>query len=329
MTLENFKSLLPGNVITFSTTLCWRVSNVTEEIIELTELATGITKTIRFDKIDGNDYLAKYIANCNVLMPLTHDLLNELKLVDADIKDVEFDKDFVFVKGGTFQMGSETGDSDEQPVHSVTLSDFYMCDHTVTQAEWEAIMGNNPSYFKGDDRPVESVSWDDAQEYIKKLNANTYIVPSAHLQQNNNSVSVYSRTQPTNTFAYSGVWNPNFVHGYGSSGGVIEVWQNTTSLSNISTNYTSFITAVRRGSGTADAVEIYKAGVSIRTDTYSSQALQANNYYLGAVNNNGTTQWYTTVNMAFASLGESLTDVEATNYYTAVQAFQTTLGRQV
>ena len=159
--------------------------------------------------------------------------------------------------------------------------------------------------------------------------ANTYIVPSAHLQQNNNSVSVYSRTQPTNTFAYSGVWNPNFVHGYGSSGGVIEVWQNTTSLSNISTNYTSFITAVRRGSGTADAVEIYKAGVSIRTDTYSSQALQANNYYLGAVNNNGTTQWYTTVNMAFASLGESLTDVEATNYYTAVQAFQTTLGRQV
>lgn len=159
--------------------------------------------------------------------------------------------------------------------------------------------------------------------------ANTYIVPSAHLQQNNNSVSVYSRTQPTNSFGYSGASNPNFLHGYGGSGGVIEVWQNTSSLSNISTNYTSFITAVRRGSGTADAVEIYKAGVSIRTNTYSSQALQANNYYLGAVNNNGTSVFYATVNMAFASIGDGLSDTEAANYYTAVQAFQTTLGRQV
>ena len=159
--------------------------------------------------------------------------------------------------------------------------------------------------------------------------ANTYIVPSAHLQQNNNSVSVYSRTQPTNTFAYSGALNPNFIHGYGNIGGVIEVFQNTSSLSSISTNYTSFITAVRRGSGTADAVEIYKAGVSIRTDTYSSQNLQANNYYLGAVNNNGTAMFYATVNMAFASIGDGLSDTEAANYYTTVQAFQTTLNRQV
>jgi hypothetical protein len=158
--------------------------------------------------------------------------------------------------------------------------------------------------------------------------ANTHLVPSAHLQQNNNSTSIYSRTQPANSFGYSGALSPNFLNGYGNNGNVIEVWQNTPTISNINTSYTSLVTAVRRGSGTADAVEIYKAGVSIRTDSYSSQSLGANNYYLGAVNNIST-QWYAAINMAFASLGESFTDTEAANYYTAVQAFQTTLGRQV
>jgi formylglycine-generating enzyme required for sulfatase activity len=47
---------------------------------------------------------------------------------------------------------------------------FYLGTYLVTQAEWEAVMGNNPSYFKGDDLPVEKVSWDDVQEFIKKLN---------------------------------------------------------------------------------------------------------------------------------------------------------------
>jgi hypothetical protein len=158
--------------------------------------------------------------------------------------------------------------------------------------------------------------------------ANTHLVPSAHLQQNNNSTSVYSRTQPANSFGYSGALLPNFLNGYGGNGNVIEVWQNTSTLSNISTSYTSLITAVRRGSGTADAVEVYKAGVSIRTDSYSSQTLVGNNYYLGAVNNISA-QFYAAINMAFASLGEGFTDTEAANLYTAVQAFQTTLARQV
>ncbi len=81
--------------------------------------------------------------------------------------------EMVFVEGGTFEMGSNKGDSDEKPVHKVTVNSFYMGKYEVTQKQWKAIMGNNPSYFKGDDLPVENVSWNDVQEFIKKLNQTT------------------------------------------------------------------------------------------------------------------------------------------------------------
>ena len=74
------------------------------------------------------------------------------------------------VMGGSFMMGSDEGES-EQPIHRVQLSDFYMCEHPVTQAVWAYFMGSNPSHFKDEQRPVEMVSWLDAQEFIKKLNA--------------------------------------------------------------------------------------------------------------------------------------------------------------
>ena len=83
----------------------------------------------------------------------------------------------VWVAGGTFRMGatSEQGSeiSDEKPVHSVTLSGYYIGKTEVTQALWQAVMGSNPSYFEGDDLPVEQVSWDDCQEFIRKLNSLT------------------------------------------------------------------------------------------------------------------------------------------------------------
>lgn len=94
--------------------------------------------------------------------------------------------EMVFVQGGTFQMGSTSEQKDcyddEKPVHSVTLSDFYIGKYPVTQGQWQKVMGNNPSRFKGDERlPVESVSWDDVQVFLKKLNAQTgqeYRLPS-------------------------------------------------------------------------------------------------------------------------------------------------------
>ena len=84
----------------------------------------------------------------------------------------------VQVKGGRFQMGGtpEQGSdvySDEKPVHEVTLSDYYMGKYEVRQSEWEAVMGSNPSRFKGADLPVERVSWEDCHEFIGRLNALT------------------------------------------------------------------------------------------------------------------------------------------------------------
>ncbi|MBQ3247468.1 MAG: formylglycine-generating enzyme family protein [Alistipes sp.] len=86
--------------------------------------------------------------------------------------------EMVFVKGGTFTMGAtpEQGKAacgDEKPAHSVTVSDFYIGKYEVSQAQWEAVMGENPSHYKGENRPVESVSWNDIQEFIEKLNAKT------------------------------------------------------------------------------------------------------------------------------------------------------------
>jgi formylglycine-generating enzyme required for sulfatase activity len=86
----------------------------------------------------------------------------------------DFGIEMVYVKGGTFQMGSNDGDSDEKPVHTVTVSDFYIGKYEVTQKQWREIMGNNPSNFKNcDNCPVEMVSWNDVQEFIKKLNQKT------------------------------------------------------------------------------------------------------------------------------------------------------------
>jgi len=81
--------------------------------------------------------------------------------------------EFVLVPAGTFKMGSTTGDADERPVHQVTISKaFYLGKYEVTQGQWQAVMGTNPSAFPGDpNRPVDQVSWDEAQAFINKLNA--------------------------------------------------------------------------------------------------------------------------------------------------------------
>lgn len=79
------------------------------------------------------------------------------------------------VEGGTFTMGATTeqgsdANSDEKPTHQVTLSDFSIGETEVTQELWQAVMGSNPSYFSGNQQPVEKVSWNDCQTFITKLN---------------------------------------------------------------------------------------------------------------------------------------------------------------
>ena len=86
--------------------------------------------------------------------------------------------DMVRVEAGTFTMGAtpemENPWDGEKPTHQVTLTnDYYIGKYEVTQALWQAVMSNNPSYFKGDNLPVEKVSWNDCQEFISKLNTIT------------------------------------------------------------------------------------------------------------------------------------------------------------
>jgi len=80
--------------------------------------------------------------------------------------------EFVFVNGGCYQMGSNNIDN-TKPVHPVCVSAFSMGKTEVTQAQWAKVMGNNPSRFKqcGPECPVEYVSWNEAQHFIKKLNS--------------------------------------------------------------------------------------------------------------------------------------------------------------
>jgi sulfatase modifying factor 1 len=84
----------------------------------------------------------------------------------------------VFVEGGTFMMGctAEQGDEcykNEKPAHQVTLSSYYIGKYLVTQEQWEAVMGNNPSEIKGARHPVECVNWDDIQVFLERLNTQT------------------------------------------------------------------------------------------------------------------------------------------------------------
>ncbi|MCL1916602.1 MAG: formylglycine-generating enzyme family protein [Desulfovibrionaceae bacterium] len=83
--------------------------------------------------------------------------------------------EFVLIRAGSFFMGGDEADQDtdedELPLHEVRISrDFYMGRHLVTQAEWERVMGENPSHFLGSARPVENVSWDDVQVFLQSLN---------------------------------------------------------------------------------------------------------------------------------------------------------------
>jgi formylglycine-generating enzyme required for sulfatase activity len=92
--------------------------------------------------------------------------------------------EFVLIPAGEFPMGADNGTDDEKPVHRVRISKpFYLGIYEVTQSQWQTIMNNNPSAFQGDSNlPVENVSWDDVQEFLRKLHARegrtTYRLPT-------------------------------------------------------------------------------------------------------------------------------------------------------
>ena len=94
------------------------------------------------------------------------------RAVKDDKDSLISEPEMVAIKGGCFQMGSP-GSDDFEKQHQVCVKDFQIGKYEVTQAQWQSVMGNNPSSFKGENLPVEQVSWNDVQAFLKKLNATT------------------------------------------------------------------------------------------------------------------------------------------------------------
>jgi sulfatase modifying factor 1 len=138
--------------------LNWKQSFFFASILAALVLAAIIGSFLYSKKRDK-----KPIPSKTTVQPIAH--------VDSLAKQTaEASSGMVLIKGGTFMMGSNTGYADEKPVHKVTVSGLYMDKTEITQAEYERVMGANPSIFK-DCRncPVEQVSWDDADAYCRKV----------------------------------------------------------------------------------------------------------------------------------------------------------------
>ena len=138
---------------------------------EISEFISSLNDSICSSANNGRQSEAKNIEETIIVsaIPVKKSIEQSRKF---SIKGVEFE--MLYIEGGTFNMGSDfsEGDSyrDEQPLHNVTLDDFYMGQTVVTQELWTAVMGSNPSNKKGDNLPVENVSWEDCQSFITKLN---------------------------------------------------------------------------------------------------------------------------------------------------------------
>ena len=164
--------------------------------------------------------------------------------------------------------------------------------------------------------------------------ANSYLTPSTSLSLNNNHISFYSRTQ-----------TPGYILNYGvdigaaDTGNVnmldIEIKYGGRYYENNQNSYSSpFSDTLNNGLFlnsriVSGSFKGYRNGTSEGTISISSTGLSSHPIFLGARNNGGVAAFYTNRECSLASIGDGLTDTEAANFYTAVQAFQTTLGRQV
>ena len=128
-----------------------------------------------------NKFLAiiSVVAACIIAVLVGIDSCNDRRAANNNISTRSYTVNgvsfkMVAVEGGTFKMGAtaeqQNPESDEKPVHDVTLGNYCMGETEVTQALWQAVMGSNPSYFSGSNNPVENVSYNDCITFINKLN---------------------------------------------------------------------------------------------------------------------------------------------------------------
>ena len=139
-------------------------SNRTYELIVVTYPQYAITQNVTNQSLDSQQFT-----------PQTHPTVSD-NTISIPVKD-GISIDMVRVEAGTFTMGATPEMKDSlsmyfaKPTHRVTLTnDYYIGKYEVTQALWQTVMGNNPSYFKGDNLPVEQVSWKDCKKFLSKLN---------------------------------------------------------------------------------------------------------------------------------------------------------------
>ncbi len=123
--------------------------------------------------------MRNFVIGCIVLFTMAGTAFSETKeppkKLTADLGG-GVKMEMVLIPAGEFKMGSPDSDKDaltlEKPQHRVRITKpFYLGKFLVTQEQWEAVMGNNPSQFKGPKNPVEMVSWEDCQKFLGKLNA--------------------------------------------------------------------------------------------------------------------------------------------------------------
>ena len=118
--------------------------------------------------------------NSNAQNNIVHQTTSTQTTLPADLLPITVNGvtfNMIKVDGGTFTMGATPEQTNprsiEKPTHQVTLSSYYIGETEVTQGLWKAVMGSNPSWFTGDNLPVENVSWNDCQQFIDKLNSLT------------------------------------------------------------------------------------------------------------------------------------------------------------
>lgn len=106
---------------------------------------------------------------------------------EGSVETVAVDDHFILLEGGTFSMGSpaeERQRQEDETRHEVTVSSFYMNPYEVTQEEYEAVMGENPSFFNGENLPVENVTWYNAIAYCNRLSENCGLTPVYTVEDN-------------------------------------------------------------------------------------------------------------------------------------------------
>ena len=146
---------------------------LTKETIE----ESSVNETSQRSQKRVNQQAEVNLSQPTITNQVTSSVASNSNTISISVKD-GVSIDMVKVEAGTFMMGATSEmkdpDIDEKTVHQVTLTnDYYMGKYEVTQALWQAVMGSNPSNFKGDNLPVEEVSWNDCQEFISKLNSLT------------------------------------------------------------------------------------------------------------------------------------------------------------